>query len=104
MPPCIKGYVPLFALQGAYAGQYSKGIHYLNFLYRSPITFSFTECKYGYKDNKNLYAMMLPPSCKTVLVNPRTTVTTITNNAWAKTDLQHSLVLSRLSHVIIMYQ
>ena len=47
---------------------------------------------------------MLPPSCKVVLVNPRTNVTTIASNAWTRTDLQHSLALLRLSHVIIMYQ
>ena len=75
--PCIKGNSFFLSLRGAYAGQYSKGIHYFNVLYRSPTTFSFTDCKYDYKDNKNLYAMMLPPSCKVQLVNPRTTITTI---------------------------
>ena len=47
--------------------------------------------------------MMLPPSCKVVTVNPRTDLT-IAHSSWNKTDLQHSLVLSKLSHVIIMYQ
>ena len=102
--PCIKGNDPFLSLQGAYAGQYSRGIHYFNVLYRSPTTFSFTDCKYDYKDNKNLYAMMLPPSCKVVLVNPRTTVTIPQSHKWPKTDLQYSLVLPKLSHVIIMYQ
>ena len=46
---------------------------------------------------------MLPPSCKVVSVNPRTTFT-IPHSSWTKTDLQYSLVLSKLSHVIIMYQ
>ena len=101
--PCIKGNSSFLSLQGAYAGQYSKGIHYFNVLYRSPTTFSFTDCKYDYKDNKNLYAMMLPPSCKVVLVNPRTNVT-IPFSHWTATDLQYSLVLSELSHVIVMYQ
>ena len=73
-------------------------------LYRSPTTFSFTDCQYDYKDNKNLYAMMLPPSCKVVTINPRTNITTSSTNLWTKTDLQYSLVLSKLSHVIIMYQ
>ena len=81
-----------------------KGIHYFNVLYRSPTTFSFTDCQYDYKENKNLYAMMLPPSCKVVTVNPRTTLTTVSTNSWTKTDLQYSLVLSKLNHVIIMYQ
>ena len=105
--PCIKGDNSFLALQGAYAGQYSKGIHYFNVLYRSPTTFSFTDCKYDYKDNKNLYAMMLPPSCKAVLVNPRTNITiplVPSTFTWLRTDLQYSLVLSKLSHVIIMYQ
>ena len=101
--PCIKGDDSFLALQGAYATQYSKGIHYFNVLYRSPTTFSFTDCKYDYKDNKNLYAMMLPPSCKVVLVNPRTSII-FPHSEWAATDLQYSLVLSKLSHVIIMYQ
>ena len=50
---CIQGDSSFLALQGAYAGQYSKGIHYFNVLYRTPKTFSFTDCKYDYKDNKN---------------------------------------------------
>ena len=102
--PCIKGKSSFLALQGAYAGQYTKGIHYFNVLYRSPTTFSFTDCQYDYKDNKNLYAMMLPPSCKVVTVNPRTNITIAHRGSWTKTDLQYSLVLSKLSHVIIMYQ
>ena len=105
--PCIKGDNSFLSLQGAYAGHYSKGIHYFNVLYRSPTTFSLTDCKYDYKDNKNLYAMMLPPSCKTLLVNPRTNITipqSPSTYTWLKTDLQYSLVLSKLSHVIIMYQ
>ena len=57
----------------------------------------------SYKDNKNLYAMMLPPSCKVVLVNPRTAIS-IPQSGWTKTDLEYSLVFSKLSHVIIMYQ
>ena len=67
--PCIKGHSSFLALQGVHAGQYKKGIHYFNVLYRSPTTFSFTDCPYDYKDNKNLYAMMLPPSCKVVMIN-----------------------------------
>ena len=102
--PCVKGQNSFLALQGAHAGEYTTGIHYFNILYRSPTTFSFTDCQYDYKDNKNLYAMMLPPSCKVVTVNPRTRLTTSSTNSWLKTDLQYSLVLSKLSHVIIMYQ
>ena len=46
---------------------------------------------------------MLPPSCKVVTVNPRTDIT-IAQRSWTKTDLHYSLVLTKLSHVIIMYQ
>ena len=102
--PCIKGDSFFHALQGAHAGQYKKGIHYFNVLYRSPTTFSFTDCQYDYKENKNLYAMMLPPSCKVVTVNPRTELTITSRNLWTKSDVQYSLKLSKLSHVIIMYQ
>ena len=101
--PCIKGNNHFLALQGAHAGQYKKGIHYIDVLYRSPTTFSFTDCQYDYKENKNLYAMMLPPSCKVVTVNPRTTIK-LPHSSWTNTDLQYSLVLSKLSHVFIMYQ
>ena len=102
--PCIKGNSSFLALQGAYAGQYRKGIYYFNVLYRSPTTFSFADCQYDYKDNKNLYAMFLPASCKAIAINPRTDLTIAQTHSWVKTDLQYSLVLSRLSHVIIMYQ
>ena len=102
--PCIKGDNSFLALQGAYTGQYKKGIHYFNVLYRSPTTFSFTDSQYDYKENKNLYAMMLPPSCKVVIVNPRTTITTVSTNSWTNIDVQYSLVLPKLSHIIIMYQ
>ena len=101
--PCIKGRSSFLALQGAHAEQYTKGIHYFNVLYITPTTFSFTDCQYDYKDNKNLYAMMLPPSCKVISINPRNDIT-IPQSGWTKTDLQYSLVLSKLSHVIIMYQ
>ena len=101
--PCIQGENSFLALLGAHAGQYKKGIHYFNVLYRSPTTFSFTDCQYDYKENKNLYAMMLPPSCKVVTVNPRTDLK-LPHRSWTVTFLQHSLVLKKLSHVIIMYQ
>ena len=102
--PCVKGNSDFLALQGAHAGQYRKGIHYFNVLYRSPTTFSFTDCQYDYKDNKNLYVMMLPPSCRVILGNPSTRLALKNTSSWLETDLKYSLVLSQLSHVIIMYQ
>ena len=49
--PQIKGNSLFLDLHGAWAAQYLKGKHYFN---RSPTTFFFTNCKYDYKDNKNL--------------------------------------------------
>ena len=102
----IKGNSSFLDLHGAWAAKYSRGIHYFNILYRTPTTFSFTDCKYDYKDNKNLYAMMLPPSCKVVLVNPRTSIEfkKIEWNEYLETDLMYNLTLYQGSHVIIMYQ
>ena len=48
--------------------------------------------------------MMLPPSCKVIAINPRKNFTMAQTSSWRTTDLQHSLVLSKLSHVIVMYQ
>jgi len=47
--------------------------------------------------------MMLPPSCRVTTINPRNTIT-VPSSGWRDTDLKHTLVLSKLSHVIIMYQ
>ena len=104
--PHIKGNSLFLDLRGAWAGYYSSGIHYFNVLYRSPTTFSFTDCKYDYKDNKNLYAMMLPPSCKVAMVNPKTRVDfkAIGPGSYLETDLKYSLTLTKGSHIIIMYQ
>ena len=45
--------------------------------------------------------MMLPPSCKVVLVNPTANLTVLRYGG--TTDLKYSLILSKLSHVIVMY-
>jgi len=76
---------------------------YFNVLYRSPTTFSFTDCQHDYRDNKNLYAVMLPPSCRVAIINPRNTII-VPHSGWRDTDLKHTLTLSKLSHVIITYQ
>jgi len=101
--PHIHGNSAYLNLQGKWAGYYADGINYFKVLYRSPTTFSFTDCQHDYRDNKNLYAMMLPPSCRVTVINPRNTIT-VPHTTWRDTDLKHTLVLSRLSHVIIMYQ
>ena len=104
--PHIKGNSLFLDLHGAWAGYYSSGIHYFNILYRSPTTFSFTDCKYDYKSNKNLYAMILPQSCKVAAINPRTSINfqRASANIYKETDLKYSLTLTKNSHVIIMYQ
>ena len=47
--------------------------------------------------------MMLPPSCSTTTVNPKTSFT-LNTNTWAPTDVSHFSTLSKQSHVIITYQ
>ena len=101
--PHINGNSEYLNLQGTWAGYYADGIHYFNVLYRSPTTFSLTDCQHDYRDNKNLYAMMLPPSCRITTINPRNTIS-VRGSGWRDTDLKHTLILSKLSQVIITYQ
>ena len=102
--PHIKGNILFLDLNGASASHYSSGIHYFNILYRSPITFSFANCKYDYKNNKNLYAMMLPLYCKVVTINPRSSIEFAAVGGRKNSDgnLKYSLTLTKRSHVIIM--
>ena len=97
--PSIQGNSSFLSLQGAWAQHYSKGLHHFNMLYRSPTTFSFTDCQHDYRDNKNLHVMMLSPSCRVTTINPRNTIT-VPHSRWHDTGLYHSLVLTKLSHVI----
>ena len=48
--------------------------------------------------------MMLPPSCQVARINPRTVIVIEQTSSWLKTDLEYTLELYKLSHVIIMYQ
>ena len=82
--PLIKGDSSYLSLQGAWAQYYGKGIHYFNLLYRSPTTFSFTDCQHDYRDNKNLHAMMLPPSCRVTTINPRNTILQLSSKVTSK--------------------
>jgi len=102
--PNIHGNSKYSSLQGTWAGYYADGIHYFNVLYRTPTTFAFTDCQHDYRNNKNLYAMMLPPSCRVTTINPRNTINVLHSPGWRDTDLKHNLVLYKSSHVIIMYQ
>ena len=100
----IKGNYNSLLLHGVWADNYRTGIHYINLFYRTPVKFSFTDCMEKCFDNKNLYAMMLPKSCKAYKVSPESPFTPSSTNRWAATDVTYSLVLSQQSHVIIMYQ
>ena len=72
--------------------------------YRTYTDLSFTDCKEKYKNNQNLYAMMLPPACTVTTVQPKTSFSLSNSNTWASTDVTYSFTLSKPSHVIIMYQ
>ena len=100
----IKGDSSYVNLHGAWAGYEHDGLHYFGIQYRTPTALSFTDCKEKYKNNQNLYAMMLPPSCKVTTVQPKTNFSLSSSNRWASSDITYSFTLSRMSHVIIMYQ
>ena len=72
--------------------------------YHTYTDLSCTDCKEKYKNNQNLYAMMLPPACTVTTVQPKTSFSLSNSNTWASTDVTYSFTLSKQSHVIIMYQ
>ena len=100
----LKGNNAFLDLHGALAKYYYRGPHNLNIQYRTPTSLTFTDCKENSQDNKNLYAMMLPPSCRVISINPKTSFSLSNSNSWAPTDVSHSFTLPKQSHVIIMYQ
>ena len=100
----LQGNDPFLNLQGVWAEYRATSYMNSSVLYRSLSAFSFTDCKEDYRNNKNLYAMILPPSCKVATVNPRTSVTISTANIWASTDVTYTLNVVKQSHVLIMYQ
>ena len=100
----LQGYNSFLSLQGVWAEYRTASYINFNILYRSPGALSFTDCKEDYTNNKNLYAMILPPSCRAASVNPRTNLKLTTSNAWAPTDVTYTLRLSKQSHVFAMYQ
>ena len=100
----LKGDNAFLDLHGAWARNLYAGPHYFTIQYRTPTGLSFTDCNEKYTNNKNLYAMMLPPSCNAYSVQPKTTFSFGNSNRWASTDVTYSFTLSKQSHVIIMYQ
>ena len=100
----LKGDNSFLDLHGAWARNLYAGPHYFSIQYRTPVGLSFTDCKGKYANSKNLYALMLPPSCTTYSIQPKTKLSLSNSNRWASTDVTHSFTLSKQSHVIIMYQ
>ena len=100
----LKGDNAFLDLHGAWARKMYDGSHYFNIQYRTLTGSSFTDCKEKFINNKNLYAMMLPPSCKAYNIQPKSKLSLGSSNIWASTDVTYSFTLSKLSHVIVMYQ
>ena len=100
----LSGKSAFLNLHGVWAERRNQNLMQFNVLYRTPTALSFTDCKEDYKNNKNLYAMILPPSCNVITVNPKGSFAIGNSNRWASTDVSYSLVLSKQSHVFIMYQ
>ena len=98
-------FTKFLSLHGAWARTMIDGSHHFGIQYRTPTGLSFTDCKEKYTNNKNLYAMMLPPSCQiAAVINPKTKLSLHNSNRWTTTDITKSFTLSKRRHVIIMYQ
>ena len=100
----IKGYANFLDLSGAWAENVRLGLHYFGIQYRTHSGLSFTDCRERYDNNKNLYAMMLSPTCRAITVNPKGGHTLPGGNKWSETDVAHTFKLTKNTHVIIMYQ
>ena len=102
----LKGNTDFLDLHGIWARNIYAGPHFFNIHYRSPSDSSFTDCgEAGFTDHKNLYAMMLSPSCQVAaVIRPETTLNFNDSNEWAPTDIKYSLTLSNGGYVLIMYQ
>jgi len=99
-----KGNSAFLDLHGAWARTTYAGPHYFSIQYRTSSGLSFTDCKENFKNNNNLYAMMLPSSCSVATIQPKGKFSLSNSNRWAPTDVTYSFTLSKLSYVIIMYQ
>jgi len=63
------------------------------------------DCNENYNNNTNLHVMMLPPSCRTVTVNPRSNFSLSDSDQWDSMDLRHTFTASKLTYyAIVMYQ
>ena len=100
----IKGNNAFLDLHGAWAGNTCDGLYYFGIQYRTSANLSFTDCKENYKNNQNLYAMMLPPTCTVTTVQRKLSFYLDNSNRWASTDVNYLVTSSNQNHVIIMYQ
>jgi len=100
----LKGNNTFLDLYGAWARNVYAGPHYFSIQYHTSTGLSFTDCIEKYQNNKNLYAMMLPPSCSVATIQPKGKFSLSNSNSWPSTDVTYSFTLSKQSHVIIMYQ
>ena len=77
----LQGNNAFLGLHGAMARNIYAGPHYFSIQYRTSTGLSFTDCKENYSRNRNLYAMMLPPSCTATVINPKTSFS-LKNAGW----------------------
>ena len=76
----LKGNNAFLDLHGAWARSLYAGPHYFGIQYLTLTDLSFTDCKEKYKTNKNLNAMMLPPSCNAYTIQPKGTFSLSNSN------------------------
>ena len=79
----LKGSNAFLDLHGAWARNMYAGPHYFNIQYRTSAGLSFTDYKEKYINNKNLYTMMFPPSCKAYNIQPKSKLSLGSSNSWA---------------------
>ena len=101
-----KGNELYLSLHGMWARYMYPGLHSFKIPYHSPTQFSFTDCNEMYENNKNLYAMMLPQSCRVEgVVRPDSFLYLNNNsNVWTSTDITYSFKVSETKYGIVMYQ
>ena len=81
------------------AKYFSIGLHYFGVTYRrTNILKTFTDCKYNYNGNTNLFAVYLPSHCLVRNILPQSHSSYSTS--WTNTDLIYKLSLSQMHHVL----
>ena len=83
-----------------YDGEYHFGITYRNTYSRT----YFEDCRNSYKDNKNLYAIVLPSRCRVVCNIEPTSTWSYSYSSWKNTDISCSFSLYQDTHLLVRYQ